>query len=627
MQTPPLILRVAIYIRVSTKLQEDRYSLSGQLTELTRYAKAQGWEIVDTFKDVESGAKFDKQGLEALLDCVEDGKVDIVLVIEQDRLSRLDTVDWELLKDVLRENGVKIAEPGSMIDLSNDDDEFISDIKNLLARRERRSIKRKMNRGIRQYTREGKLYGRQPDEYIFDSKTKTVTENNDRSWVITFIDRLYLEEGYGMHRIAEELNKISRTANGKKWTAVQVQFRLTNKAYHGVLERTFENGETISVENVYPTLRTKETYEKITLKMQTKDFRIPSVSYNHALRRLKMVCSHCGRTLSLIKGQVQNDRHFNVYVAHAREYAEPCEVNPSYNAQLITRPLFQAIKDILLDKDLAKQYVDFEFEEKDKMQQMEREIEAIERQLITNNEKIDKLLDLYLDGSWSKEKLDENKHRIEQDSSLLSEHLENLNRKVELVKSNQYNYESFIKTMNVAEEFLAIIDRAEVEMDELDQEKLVSDIFENAELNAQTNTFRLTAKSIQNVPVLVEIKIDDINIIAEQKLREKQYERFLATQAVLNLYKDTPLSFMDLKRLTGLNAQTLRKDEELFGHYLNLKLGKGSVEKKEQALEIIKKCLTEDIKMRSVDIAKRAGVNAGTVLKYIREYELRPTKK
>lgn len=123
------VIRVAIYIRVSTKLQEDRYSLSAQTVELTRYAIQQGWEIVEVFRDVDSGTKLDKDGLKSLLDCVENGQVDIVLCIEQDRLSRLDTVKWEYLKGVLRENNVKIAEPGRISDLSNADDEFFSDLK------------------------------------------------------------------------------------------------------------------------------------------------------------------------------------------------------------------------------------------------------------------------------------------------------------------------------------------------------------------------------------------------------------------------------------------------------------------------------------------------------------------
>lgn len=92
---PRTSLRAAIYIRVSIKnLQEERYSLSAQTTELTRYAESQGWEIVDIFKDTDSGTKLKKPGLESLLDYVEDGKIDVVLVIEQDHLSRLDAVSW-----------------------------------------------------------------------------------------------------------------------------------------------------------------------------------------------------------------------------------------------------------------------------------------------------------------------------------------------------------------------------------------------------------------------------------------------------------------------------------------------------------------------------------------------------
>jgi len=263
------LLRVAIYIRVSTKLQEDRYSLSAQTVELTRYATQQGWEIVDIFRDVDSGTKLDKDGLKSLLDCVENGQVDIVLCIEQDRLSRLDTVKWEYLKGVLRENNVKIAEPGRISDLSNADDEFFSDLKNLLAQRSRRELLSKMGRGLRQYTREGNVWGKQPEEYIYDPYSKTITINQDRAWIIPLIDRLYLEEKMGLQKIATHLNSLSKTAKDKKWTAVQVRNKLKNPAYHGQLKKTFANGETILEDNVYPPLRSIETYNKIQYVRET----------------------------------------------------------------------------------------------------------------------------------------------------------------------------------------------------------------------------------------------------------------------------------------------------------------------------------------------------------------------
>ncbi|MCT8138592.1 recombinase family protein [Anaerobacillus sp. CMMVII] len=80
-------MRCAIYIRVSTKLQEDRFSLGAQSSELNTYAVKQGWNIIGQYKDVESGGKLNKQGLNQLLDLVEDGAIDVVLVIDQDRLS------------------------------------------------------------------------------------------------------------------------------------------------------------------------------------------------------------------------------------------------------------------------------------------------------------------------------------------------------------------------------------------------------------------------------------------------------------------------------------------------------------------------------------------------------------
>ncbi|UTW69900.1 recombinase family protein [Anaerobacillus sp. HL2] len=45
-------IRCAIYIRVSTKLREDRFSLGAQSSELNAYAKRQGWNIIGQYKDV-----------------------------------------------------------------------------------------------------------------------------------------------------------------------------------------------------------------------------------------------------------------------------------------------------------------------------------------------------------------------------------------------------------------------------------------------------------------------------------------------------------------------------------------------------------------------------------------------
>ncbi|MDJ1630989.1 recombinase family protein [Bacillus velezensis] len=120
-----------------------------------------------------------------------------------------------------------------------------------------------MMRGKRQRTREGKGWGKTPIEYNYDKNTGTYSVNEKWSWVIPFIDDLYLNKGYSFKRIAKELNKITLTPTGKKWSDTVIASKLKNKAYHGIMRKTFSNGETIEIENIYPKLRSEESYEKL----------------------------------------------------------------------------------------------------------------------------------------------------------------------------------------------------------------------------------------------------------------------------------------------------------------------------------------------------------------------------
>lgn len=619
----PANLRVAIYIRVSTKLQEDRYSLNAQIYELNRYANSMGWDIVDTYKDVDSGTKLKKDGLEAMLDTVEEGLVDVVLCIEQDRLSRLDTVKWEYLKGVLRDNHVKIAEPGNIVDLTNIDDEFMSDLKNLLAQRSRKDMLRKMSRGLRQYTREGKLWGRQPDEYIFVKETKTVSINEEFAWVIPYIDKMFLEDGYGVGAIAHHLNTFSKTPNGRPWHANTVYTKLNAKAYHGVLEKTFSNGETIFAESVYPILRSKENYERIQHRIKTNDVQFPSYRHDHhPLGLLRIECGICGRKISLRQAQTDKTGKRKWYLSHNRRLAEPCPADPRYNALQVVRPLTKAVKDILLSEETAKTYLDIEFTDTDRLNELEVEAKVLQRSINQNNEKLDKLLDLYIDGKWSKEKLEVKSEEIEVKNEEFNKTLTDVLKKIELIKTDQYSYEIIIDNLTYIEEHLASIHRLEEEYNDQDKEELFGALFESAVLLPDTNELVLKLHTSKNLPIDAKIKIDDKVLEYEETLLASQKSRYESTQELLNM-QPMPISFMELKRLTGLNAQTLREDERRFGQYSNLKLGKGSPERKAELVRGIRNLLSENPKLSSKVIAHELKMSQGTVLKYIKEFNLK----
>ncbi|WP_336786609.1 recombinase family protein [Paenibacillus sp. MMO-177] len=462
-------IRVLIYIRVSTKMQETRFSLKGQIQELISYAESMGWVIIGIYRDVDSGGKLDKAGLTQLLDDVDDDKGDVVLCIDQDRISRLDTVSWEYLKSQLRENSVKLAEPGKLTDLADEDDEFFADLKNLFARREKKKIVKRMMRGKRQRTREGKGWGKAAWEYNYDKNTGAYSVNEKHAWIIPFIDNLYLgEEGLSDSAIAERLNDITKTPTGKDWHEQHIRQRLTSKMYHGVLEKNFGNGETITVKDVYPQLRTEETWLKIQAKRKSKYQRRAPV-YPHILREIETTCGHCGKKLSLKQSGTKNNIHY--YFQHGTEYkatySNDCGL--SINSIRIEFNFVKALKDILRSEETAKRYIQFDYGQTD-IDKLSREIDATNKLLQAVQGKLDSLLDLYLDGSFSKDVLNSKKDGLEKERDLHNTTLRQLEAKRSSLANNQFNYSTVYK-------YLAVAERFEVMLTENEKMEMVGTLF------------------------------------------------------------------------------------------------------------------------------------------------------
>ncbi|MEK4122246.1 recombinase family protein [Lysinibacillus sp. FSL K6-0102] len=610
-------LRAAIYIRVSIKnLQEDRYSLSAQTTELTRYAESQGWEIVDIFKDTDSGTKLKKPGLESLLDYVEDGKIDVVLVIEQDRLSRLDAVSWHFLKNVLRENNVKIAEPGHIMDLSNVDDEFYSDLKNIFAHRNRRDIIRKMMRGKRQFTREGKVWGKQPDGYIHVKETSSVVVDENRSWIIPYIDDLLLEQGISATGVASCLNQLCKTPTGKEWTVNQVIQRYKNKAYHGVLEKTFSNGETITVEDVYPKLRSLETFEAITQRLKENYKAKPAEP--HFLRNVIITCASCNRLVSVYKTSSHSKKKDKTYpvftVRHLNESTHnDCEAKPYVNTKRIKNSLITAVKSILIDEKTAKKYIDAEFDDKE-LDKIKKQLSELNKQKNDVNSKMDKILKLYLDGKWSEEVLDKERDQLDSRLKHIENSIDDLKRKYELVKTSQFNYDVVVEFLSIAAHFDSLLEESE-------QQRLIGFIFPTATLDVSNNLLIMHARLPQQVTLDIRIDIETMEAVKEREMYAAAREKYNAIQTYLN--KNKGVSLERIQKHFHSNYSTLIKYQEWFGPFKHLAPNRLGPEMRQKRIKTIKKALQSNPNATGRQLEKITGINRKMIYKLIREEKLR----
>jgi len=82
-------LKTAIYVRVSTEEQvQEGFSIRAQTDKLKAYALLKDWEIYGIYSDEGISGKniVDRPAINRLIDDINDGKVENVLVFKVDRL-------------------------------------------------------------------------------------------------------------------------------------------------------------------------------------------------------------------------------------------------------------------------------------------------------------------------------------------------------------------------------------------------------------------------------------------------------------------------------------------------------------------------------------------------------------
>jgi DNA invertase Pin-like site-specific DNA recombinase len=92
-----------LYLRASTKDQDAGRAK----VALESFAGDKGLNIVDVYAENISGTKLNRPELMRLLNTANAG--DVLLVESVDRLSRLSQVDWEKLKTMIKEKGLRLV--------------------------------------------------------------------------------------------------------------------------------------------------------------------------------------------------------------------------------------------------------------------------------------------------------------------------------------------------------------------------------------------------------------------------------------------------------------------------------------------------------------------------------------
>ena len=294
---------------------------------LADFAAAHDIHIIETYYEVVSGESlYARPEMLRLLEDVEEGRYDAVLVMDLDRLSRGRMKDQGIILDAFRDSGTLIVTPEKTYDLSDDLDDEMAEFKTFMSRREYKIINKRLRRGLKQTIQDGCYVANAPYGYrkVNVDRKPTLEIYEPEAKFVRMMYDLYLQ-GYGCVSIARHVNALgARPHRSAEFTRNSVAHILRNPTFAGKIvwdQKTHirkgakGNPKHITIYNprekwtivdgMHPAIISQETYDKVQAIFAGRY--IPSKQDGTVRSPLAGLvrCANCGQRMQrlVMKGQ------------------------------------------------------------------------------------------------------------------------------------------------------------------------------------------------------------------------------------------------------------------------------------------------------------------------------------
>jgi site-specific DNA recombinase len=335
-------MNIAIYARVSSETQAKEGTIDSQIEALHVYAKTHDLTIIREFIDNGfSGADLNRPGLDQLRDFIQEGKIEGILILSPDRLSRKQAHQIILMED-FKKRHIQIIFTNQQFD-DSPEAQLMLQIQGSLSEYERAKILDRTRRGTKHAVSKGQVLGANaPYGYKFVRKTDKAPAhweiNPQEAKVVRKIYELYIKAGLTGEGIAKRLDEEgipTRSGYNRWWQGVVLNI-LRSHTYTGLaymyktrsaepqkspLAKQYRRNKNSSKQ-----LRPQEDWISIPvqkiinqdiweaaqkrIKHNTRESKRNNVKNDYLLRGL-VVCGLCGNTAS---GRVSN--RYSYYGCH-----------------------------------------------------------------------------------------------------------------------------------------------------------------------------------------------------------------------------------------------------------------------------------------------------------------------
>lgn len=284
--------RVILYLRVSTNFQaEEGYSIDIQKEKLLAFCKARDWIVVAIITDPGfSGSNLERPGIQKVIQEVENGRTDMVLVYKLDRLSRSQKDTLWLIEDCFLPHGVDFTSLQESLDTSTQFGRAMVGILSVFAQLERENIKERTFGGRVERAKDGLWHGGGFDPIGYDYIDGELVVNHQEAAQVRRVFDLYAS-GASVTEIRDHMVSRGFQTKHGDWTHTNtVRSVLDNELYSGIVHFDGERSEG----EAHPAIISRSLYEKVRfLRARSLANQYKEIESSHLLTGF-VYCASCG---------------------------------------------------------------------------------------------------------------------------------------------------------------------------------------------------------------------------------------------------------------------------------------------------------------------------------------------
>ena len=428
--------KVAVILgRVSSKPQEDGYSIDGQINKGRNYCERKGLQIIQEYTFQESSTRGNRPKFFEMIKFIKKQKEPVALICDKvDRLQR-GFKEAPIIEE-LRQSGKLeihlITENQVLHQNSTSQELMVYNMWVMMAQNYTDSLSDNIRRSHNEMISQGRVFTKLRVGY-------KRSETNNKDIIIDdscafLIRKLFVEYSTGLYSIDEIHAKatewgLKNKKTGKPFNRSNIGKILQDEFYIGTEVINKGKKNEIRYKHIYPHLISDELFEKCRKVREGKGHNHSNKTKDdrHILFKGMIKCKHCGCTVT------PEPPKKGKYIYLRPKPKKGCNCK-QINEEVANKLVEGVLKSMTIPEEVLNLYLDKLKKRFDTQQQEETLQQKMKLQDLENTKKrLDRLVDLYIAEDIDKETYDKKKVELTKEVSLLENQIANFNNNAEEV--------------------------------------------------------------------------------------------------------------------------------------------------------------------------------------------------